>query len=88
MKFQDLIGRFINILDWIVLVIISLSVLTFVYGLLGYMFNVSDEGKRKESMNYILYGIIGLFVMVGIWGLVYILTEFFGFTFGMPQITV
>jgi multisubunit Na+/H+ antiporter MnhB subunit len=88
MKFQDIVTNIVDILKLIVPLLIGASILIFLYGLLTYILNSADEAKRKESISYISYGIIGLFVMVSVWSLAYMLTEFFGLSFGIPQIRI
>jgi hypothetical protein len=51
-------------------VVIGLALLAFFYGLLKFIFNGGDEEKRKESIQVMIYGVIALFVMVSVWGLV------------------
>jgi uncharacterized membrane protein YidH (DUF202 family) len=53
-------------------VIIGLAVLVFVFGILKYVVAKSPE-DQKEARGVILWGIIILFVMVSIWGLVNLL---------------
>ncbi|HRY30979.1 MAG TPA: hypothetical protein P5328_01135 [Candidatus Paceibacterota bacterium] len=85
--FATLINRLITYSNKIVTVIIALSLFVFVYGLIAYIFNSDDENKRKESISYIIAGIIGLFVMTSVWGILQMLSNSFGFNFGIPQIT-
>ena len=42
----------------------------FLYGVLKYLRKSSDETEREEGRQMMLYGIIALFVMVSVWGLV------------------
>ncbi len=54
--------------------IITLALLVFLWGILKYVFS-TDEEARGQAKNYMIYGIIGLFVMVSVWGLVNILVR-------------
>jgi len=45
-----------------------------------------DEEKRKAGRNTMLYGIIGLFVMVAVWGLVNVLISTFGLDTAVPVV--
>jgi hypothetical protein len=55
----------------IVPVIFALSFLAFVWGVVNYFFLHGDnEGKREEGRSFILWGLIGLFVLFSVWGLV------------------
>lgn len=65
---QDLINRIIPF-------IIALAVLWFLWGIFKFITNVGDPEKRKEATGMILWGVVGLFVMVSVWGLVNILVR-------------
>src|SRR3989338_6457572 len=68
-----------NIVDAVIPFLIGLAVMLIIYGILQFISKAADEEKRAEAKNFIVWGIIGLFVMVSIWGLVNILTGTFGF---------
>ena len=71
---------------YIVPIIFGLAFMFFLYGVMMYVKNAANEAKRKEGTNFMIYGIISLFVMVSLWGLVSILTSTFGFNDFVPQI--
>ncbi len=48
--------------------VITLALLVFLWGVLTYVFSTGDDA-RKEAKSYMIWGIIGLFVMVSVWGL-------------------
>lgn len=58
--------------------LISIAVIVFIVGVIKYVANGDDESKRTEGRNFMIYGIIGLFVMVSVWGLVGVLQGTFG----------
>ncbi len=58
-------------------VLIALGVLYFVWGVVQYVIS-SDEEAKKTGRNRIIWGIIGLAVIVGLWGLVNVLRNTFG----------
>jgi len=86
-----IICRIGQILNSIVPVLIALGIVYFVWGVVTYMM-AGDEEKKKEGRNKIIYGIIGLAVIVALWGLVGILTKTFGvqntFQGNLPTIPV
>lgn len=86
MTFEDVVGNIIIATQGIIYVIMALGLTVFLFGLVGYLSNVSDEEKRKESIDYMINGIIGLFVMVSVWGLLAILTGTFDISLRMPQL--
>jgi len=63
--------------DGVIPIVIGLALLTFLWGVMKYGTS-RDEATRKESIAIIINGIIVLFVMVSVWGLVWLFASFFG----------
>ncbi|OIO33277.1 MAG: hypothetical protein COZ49_04260 [Candidatus Yonathbacteria bacterium CG_4_10_14_3_um_filter_47_65] len=85
--FKDLVKLFISsILDPLVPLIIGLALVYFLWGVSKYILHGDDEKKREEGRQMMVYGIIGLFVMVSVWGLVNILVGTFGLSNIIPQL--
>ena len=77
--FKDLANSFYNILGGLVPIIVALAIVAFLYGVQRYILAGASEEKIKEGRNMMIYGIIGIFVMVSVWGLVRIVVQtFFG----------
>lgn len=72
-----LLCRIGQILNAIVPVLIALGVVYFVWGVITFVI-ASDEEAKTTGRNRIIYGIIGLAVIIGMWGLVNILRNTFG----------
>jgi hypothetical protein len=68
-------------LNALIPIIIALGVVYFVWGVVRFMIADSEEAKTKGK-DTIIYGIIGLAVIVGFWGLVNIVVNSLGFTSG------
>ncbi|MEK7572283.1 MAG: pilin [Patescibacteria group bacterium] len=66
-----------SILNTIIPVIIVLGVVYFVWGVVQYVI-ANDEEAKKKGRDRMIFGIIGLVVIVGMWGLVRIVTNTFG----------
>lgn len=64
-------------------VVIALAVLTFFWGLVGYIFKAGGKGGAK-SKDIMIAGILGLFVMVSIWGLIRLLQNTLGVSGAVP----
>lgn len=69
-----LIGMAGGIVRGLIPIVIGLGLLVFLWGVLKYVLASSDAGKT-EGRVFMLWGIIALFVMVSVWGLVNILRE-------------
>lgn len=78
MDFKTLIGKIVTgVFDPLVLVIVGGAVIYFLIGILKCIQSVGDEAKRKEGGTMMTYGVIALFVMVTVWGLVHALEKTF-----------
>ena len=78
-----------EIINPIILLLGALAFIVFLWGVFEFVAHAGDETKRKEGKQAILWGLIGFFVMVSIWGLVNILTGTikFGNNANVPQPT-
>jgi hypothetical protein len=57
---------------------VTLAVVVFIIGVIKYIINADEAAKREEGRKFMIYGIIALFVMVSVWGLVGIIQGTFG----------
>jgi len=63
----------------IVPTIFALAFLVFVWGVVNYFFvSGDDEKKREEGKRFALWGILGMVILVSIWGLVNMLLSTLG----------
>ena len=69
----------------IIPIIFALAVLYFLWGALLFIQSAGDPKGREEGKKRLIFGIIGLAVMVSVWGLVSILVNTFGGEVGIPQ---
>lgn len=64
---------------YVLWILLALTVLVFLYGLMKFMFKGQEsEAARSEGRKVMLWGIIGLFVITSIWGLVAIAASLVG----------
>lgn len=62
--------------------LITVALVAFMYGVIEYLINGEDENKRKEGRKFMLWGVISLFVMLGIFGILQVLGNTFGIETG------
>jgi mannose/fructose/N-acetylgalactosamine-specific phosphotransferase system component IID len=72
-----LITKIQGILNGIVPLLVTLGVVFLIWGIVQYVIGDGEEAKKKGK-DRIIYGIIGLAVIIGLWGLVNIVTNTFG----------
>lgn len=75
--FAGLLNRVNDILNATVPFLIGLGVFVIIYGVFGYITHSADEEKRAEARQFVLWGIIGVCIMLSIWGLISVLTNTF-----------
>lgn len=71
---------FIELLNYVVIALLTAALMFFLYGIVSLMFfNASNEEARSKGKKFMMWGIVSLFVMVSVWGIVNVLkTSFFG----------
>lgn len=87
--FQGIVSLIItSILNPVVALLVGAAVVYFMWGLLTYVRRGAEEGDRTKGIQMMTYGIFALFVMVSVWGLVYILINTFSLGNPTPPIPV
>lgn len=85
----DILATVQNLIQTIIPIVIGIAVLMFLWGIAQYIV-AKDSETQKDARNIIIYGVIILFAMVAIWGLVQVLAETFdigvGTTLPAPRI--
>lgn len=62
----------------IVWLLFAVAFLYFVYGIFQFIKNVDDQGERETGKNNMLYGIIGMVIMVSVFGIINIIAGTIG----------
>jgi len=73
----DVLGRLQNLLNFVMPVLISIAVVWFIWGVIQYTIS-DDEEKKKKARGNIISGLIGLFVILSFWGIVYLIINTLG----------
>ncbi len=64
----------------IVLLVFGLAILLFIWGAAGLIMYKDNPEKRAESQSHILWGVVGLFIMTGVYGIIRLIAG----TIGVP----
>ena len=75
---QSVIEAVFRIIKLAIPLVFGLALLAFFWGLAKFIFHAGNEDRIEEGKRIMLWGIIALFVMVSIWGLVSFMQEAFG----------
>lgn len=71
------LGTISGILNIVVPILITLGVIYFLWGLVVYVTS-GDADKKKDGQQHMIWGLIGIFVMVGLWGIIAVIMNTFG----------
>lgn len=58
------------IMQSVIPLLVSLAMAGFVYGVIKFFMNPDNEEKKKNGKTFMLWGLITLFVIVSIWGII------------------
>lgn len=72
----------VQIVNPIILLLVAGAFVVFLWGVFEFIRQAGDEGKREEGKNAILWGLIGLVIMFGAYGIINLALG----TFGIPPI--
>ena len=66
------------IINPLIVLLFALAVVYFVYGLVRYLLSPDNEEIRKSSKSHMLWGIIGMFIMVSVFGIMSLILNTLG----------
>ncbi len=75
---QDFTGTLITIssvLNAAIGIFVTLAIVVFFWGLIQYLVNVGEE--KAKGLSIMFYGVVAIFVMVSIWGIIRLLQNTF-----------
>ena len=68
----------VQIVNPIILLLGAAAFVLFIWGVFGFIMNAADEGKRAEGKKAIMWGLIGLVVIFGAYGIINLALGTFG----------
>ena len=88
---QTPVGGALNFIDrltvavsFVVPVLLSLAIVVFFWGIVKFIARAGDEKGREDAKNVIIWGLVAIFVMVALWGLVGFVQSLFDLSYGNP----
>jgi hypothetical protein len=63
-------------------IVIAIGLLSFIWGLVQFIMSLGDEDSKEVGKRRMVWGIITLFVIVSVWGIVNLLNEITGIQMG------
>jgi amino acid transporter len=76
---SDIINRIVDlIVNPIILVVFAFGFFMFMVGLVRFLWNLREGEASEEGKNHMLWGIVGMLVMISVWGIISLVTSTFG----------
>jgi hypothetical protein len=72
-EFENLVDAIGRIVQALTPIVVALALLYFFWGLAKYILASGDEVDKAKGRDIMIWGIVALFVMVSVWGIVEIL---------------
>jgi len=57
------------IINPVITILFSLAFLIFVWGVVRFLINAEDENERAQGKEHIKWGLVGMFIMAGVFGI-------------------
>ena len=73
------------IINPLIVMLFALAVAFFLYGVFEFLLNQENEEKRTTGRSHMLWGIIGITIMVGVWAILGIILRTFNIENINPQ---
>ena len=78
------------IIDPVIVIIFAAGFFLFVWGLVEFLMALNDDARGQRHGNgqrHMIWGIIGMFIMISVWGILNLLDNTFGLDFRNPDVT-
>lgn len=73
----DFLNKIIaEILNPFIALMFALASAVFIWGIIGFIAGAENEEKRTKGKKHIVWGIVGMFIMIAAWGIIALLRDF------------
>ena len=73
----DVLNVLADLINLATPVVVALALLYFFWGLAQYILNAGNEEKKKDGRNIMIWGLLALFIMVSVWGIINVVRDTF-----------
>lgn len=73
------------IINPLIIFVFALALVFFIYGLVEFLINAENPEKRKTGQSHMLWGIVGMFIMMSVFTLMRLLANTIGSDVKIPQ---
>ena len=79
MEISEFISTLVRVIvNPIIQLAFAVALVYFLWGVLKYIQNAGNSDKREEGLKHIRWGVVGLVIMVSVFGIIRILSNFLG----------
>ncbi len=64
-----------HVVNPIVMLVFAVALLVFAYGIIEMVAKGGDATAREAGKQHMMYGIIGIFIMMSAWGIIYLIAN-------------
>ncbi len=75
---QSVFLLFSNLLNALIGMLITVAIVVFFWGLIKYLLSSGSTEEAHKGIHQMIWGVVAIFVMVSIWGLIALLQRTFG----------
>ncbi|MBP9710864.1 MAG: hypothetical protein KBD50_01190 [Candidatus Pacebacteria bacterium] len=69
MKLSELVNQIVDLINSAIPVVVGVALLFYFLAIIRYISKAGDAGGKSEEKKTLLWGLIGLFVIFSIWGI-------------------
>ncbi|MDP3902288.1 MAG: hypothetical protein Q8Q21_01745 [bacterium] len=66
----------VYILNPIIGFMFAVAIVVFIYGIVEYMLGGDNEDRRKDGAKHMIWGVVGIFVMISVFGIMNVIIDF------------
>lgn len=70
---QKIVGEIINP---VIVILVTLALVVFIWGIVQMIYGANNEEKRTQGKRHLIWGLVGLFIMLTVKGLLAIIQNF------------
>lgn len=78
--FKDMVDLLVDLINPLLALLVALAILVFFKGLVSFIAKSGDSKSHAEGRSLMVWGLVGLFVMVSVFGILRFFFSDFGFT--------
>ena len=68
-----------TIFNPLIRLLVAVAFAVFIYGVIEFIAGSDNDVKREQGKKHLMWGVIGLFIMLGVMGLIEVLLNFWDF---------